>query len=191
MKTKTSSSAPLTPVVVKFPVVDRYTRPAASTAAASTFSCEVEMPTSEPSKYMAYVPLVVAPSELGVKMSRSSAPDETPGTLAEPSVDSTNFPFESSSKASTSSPDVVRPTSEPSKYTLNAPLVGVPSDVASKRMTCREWSPIVPATPGRVAPSESREKSRVVALSQPNASIRRLPRPTSEPSNARLNVVPL
>ena len=104
------------------------------------------------------MPLVVAPSELGVKMSRSSASDETPGTLAEPSVDSTIFPFESSSKASTSSPDVVRPTSEPSKYTLNAPLVVAPSDVASKRMTSE--SSIVPATPGRVAPSESREKSR-------------------------------
>src|SRR5262245_28013762 len=111
-----------------------------------------------------------------------------PGTLAEPSVESTTVPFASSSKASTSSPDVVKPTSEPSKYMLNVPVVLVPSVNASKRMTSE--SSIVPVTPGSVAPSLSSEKTSESASSQPKASSRRLASPTSEPSKATLKVVP-
>ena len=121
-----------------------------------------------------------------MKARRSSALADTPDTLTEPSVERITLPFARISKASTSSPEVVRPTSEPSKYMLNAPLVVGPSEVASKRTTSE--SSIVPATPERVAPSESSENSSESASSQPNTSIRRLASPTSEPSKAMLNV---
>ena len=49
---------------------------------------------------------------------------------------------------------------------------------------------MVPATPCSEAPSVSSEKRSESASSQPNASRRRLERPTSEPSNARLKVEP-
>ena len=69
---------------------------------------------------------------------------------------------------------------------LNVPAVVEPSELASKRTTSE--SSIVPATPGSAAPSVSSEKRSESGSSQLNASRRRLERPTSEPSNARLNV---
>src|SRR5688572_1622994 len=69
---------------------------------------------------------------------------------------------------------------------LKVPLVVGPSEDASKRTTSD--SSIVPATPGKTAPSVSSEKRSEPASSRVNASRRRLDKPTSEPSKKRLKV---
>jgi len=107
-------------------------------------------------------------------------------TLTAPLVETRICPFESNSTASTSSAFCVKPTSEPSKCIEKMPAVKSPSEVAVKR-TMSESSML--RGPGSV-PATSKERRRVVALAQEKASMRKVERPTSEPSKARLKAVP-
>ena len=93
----------------------------------------LDSPTSEPSKYSAQVPLVVAPSVVGVKASRSSSFAYAPVTETLPKVLISMRPSGVTVKASISSSLVVSPTSEPSKYHVQAPAVVLPVLVGVKR----------------------------------------------------------
>lgn len=90
--------------------------------------------TSDPSKYHAQVPLVVAPRAVGVKarMSSSARPLR-PGTVGLPVVEINMLPSNRMSSASMFSLVVSSPTSIPLKYGLNVPAVLAPNEVASKR----------------------------------------------------------
>src|ERR671931_629769 len=99
------------------PVVDGLTkRP-------SRFSAEPDRPTSLPSKYIAHAPAVLEPREVGVKAIRSSAWPEAPGTEKLPAVDTSSLPLGNTAIASTFSAVPDRPTSLPSKYMLQVPVV--------------------------------------------------------------------
>src|SRR3990170_2466446 len=93
---------------------------------------EVFSPTSEPSKYMANVPLVDEPV-VPLKTKRSSSAPEAPVPPNDPTVLIMRAPFGARPMASISSPDNVSPTSEPSKYQLKEPAVFEPSEVGVKR----------------------------------------------------------
>lgn len=88
-------------------------------------------PTSEPSKYIAQVPLVTSPNVVGVKANISSSRPLTPGTDGLAVVEISTRPSASRLTESMFSLLVSSPTSEPSRYILNVPAVMLPSEVAS------------------------------------------------------------
>src|SRR5215207_8311461 len=87
-------------------------------------------PTSEPSKYIAQLPLVVLPSEVDVKARISSSFPVTPGTDGLPVVEIKMRPSGRTLTASMFSAVVSNPTSLPSRYMLNIPAVVLPTEVA-------------------------------------------------------------
>ena len=134
-------------------------------------------PTSEPSKYNAHVPVVVAPSVVAVNTSKSSSLPETPVTPNAPSVLITSLPSGAKPIASISSAVVDKPTSEPSKYQENVPAVVEPSEVGVNRMISESSTvPKVPTAPSvstlnRIVPSGIRKKASISLVT-----------PTSDPS---------
>ena len=99
--------------------------PLAVTSSASTSSPLVSAnPTSDPSKYIVQVPLVVLPRVVGVKarISSSAAP-VTPVTVGLPVVEISTLPSGRTSSASIFSAPALKPTSTPLKYMLNVPAV--------------------------------------------------------------------
>src|ERR1044071_554635 len=146
-----------------------------------------DRPTSEPSKYIAHVPLVVLPRAVGVNASTSSSLAElTPVTTGLPVVEINRRPSESRDRESIFSFVVSsKPTSLPSKYKLNVPAVLLPNEVASKRrISC--GVAVIPLTVTLAVKdikmeSESRNE---------NPKRSGLPTPTSEPSNNTLQFVP-
>src|SRR5688572_19360362 len=161
--------------------------PFAVTSSASTSSPLVSpSPTSEPSKYIDQVPLVLLPSVVGVNASTSSSlAPVTPTTAGFPVVESSTRPSGSRLTESIFSAVVSKPTSLPSKYILKAPAVTLPSEVASKRTT--SWGATeIPFNVSAVVndrSSESASRKEKPKRSDP-------PTPTSEPSKNRLQLEP-
>src|SRR5215217_5592273 len=94
---------------------------------------ESAKPTSDPSKYMDQVPLVVFPNVVDVNANISSSLPVRPGTDESPVVEIRIRSFGSTDTESMYSVVVSKPTSLPSKYMLNVPAVVLPREVASKR----------------------------------------------------------
>src|SRR5688500_20361067 len=108
--------------------------PFAVTSSASTSSPLVSpSPTSEPSKYINQVPLVLLPSVVGVNASTSSSlAPVTPTTAGFPVVESSTRPSGSRLTESIFSADVSKPTSLPSKYMDQVPLVVLHTEAATQ-----------------------------------------------------------
>ena len=108
-----SSSLPEAPVTLNAPRVLITSLPSGAKPTASMSSASAVKPTSEPSKYHAKVPAVLAPVEVGMKrmMSESSTVPK-PLIVAAASREMRILPSDIKAKASTSP---VTPTSEPSK----------------------------------------------------------------------------
>ena len=126
------------------------------------------------------------PRLVGVNSNISSYDPEAPVPLNEPWVEISRFPLLSSWNPSMSSPLELRPTSLPSRYIENVPAVAVPRLLAVNSTTSESSivrPPMVPAVLNDINIS--------VSLITDSASISKLPRPTSEPSNSRLKSVPL
>jgi hypothetical protein len=87
-------------------------------------------PISEPSKYIAQVPLVLVPSDVGVKARTSSSFPVTPGTDGLPVVEISTRPSGSVDTASIFSDELSNPTSMPFRYMLKVPAVVGPVVVA-------------------------------------------------------------
>jgi len=157
-----------------------------STSSASTSSLlDSARPTSEPSKYIAQVPLVAAPSVVGVKANTSSSSALTPGTEAFPVVEISTRPSESKLTESRFSPFASNPTSIPFKYMLNAPAVTSPREVASNCTTSQG------AIAKPLMVMALLNAIRIVLSSTiENANRSRLPTPTSEPSKNRVQLTP-
>src|SRR6266536_1534356 len=143
-------------------------------------------PTSEPSKYIAHVPAVTSPREVGVNASTSSSlPVVRPGTEGLPVVENNKRPSDNSESESILSLLVSKPTSLPSKYMLNVPAVFAPSDVASKRRTSCGVAEI-PLTVTALLNAIRRESESSIEKAKRSEP----PTPTSEPSKNMLQVVP-
>jgi len=88
-----------------------------TTSSASTSSpLASASPTSEPSKYIAQLPLVTSPNEVGVKANTSSSLPKTPGTEGLLVVEINTRPSGSRLTESILSPEASKPTSLPSRY---------------------------------------------------------------------------
>src|SRR6266496_3010095 len=135
---------------------------------------------------MDQVPLVTSPREVGVNANTSSSlPVVRPGTEGLPVVESNSRPSGSTDTESIFSAVVSKPTSLPSKYILKVPAVLLPKDVALKRTT----SCGVTAIPLRVMALLKAIKM-VLGPSMEKAERFTAPKPTSEPSENRLQFVP-
>src|SRR3972149_1448506 len=98
--------------------------PSGAMASASTSSSEVSArPTSLPSKYIAQLPAVVAPSEAGVRAMTSSSSPLTPFAVNAPVSETSTLPSGSSSTPSTPSVLVASPTSLASGEGRRGPAV--------------------------------------------------------------------
>src|SRR5215213_7790855 len=157
------------------------------TSSASTSSPLLSAnPTSEPSKYIAHVPAVTFPREVGVNASTSSSlPLVTPVTDGLPVVENNNRPSDSRESESMLSLLVSKPTSLPSKYMLKVPPVVLPNDVASKRKTSCGVAEI-PLTVTELVNDINNESE------SSNAKAKRSlpPTPTSEPSKNKDQFLP-
>src|SRR6266498_1548244 len=157
------------------------------TSSASTSSLLLSAnSTSEPSKYIAHVPAVVSPNEVGVNASTSSSlPLVKFGTDGLPLTENIKRPSGSSESESMLSLLVSKPTSLPSKYILKVPAVFAPSDVASKRRT--SWGVAeIPLTVTALLNDIKIESESSIAKAKRSEP----PTPTSEPSKTRLQFFP-
>ena len=177
---KISAPSPAAPVTEKAPSVLRWIcpfDPLIQTPPKSSLAVSAN-PTSDPSKYIVHVPLVVDPSEVGENASRSSSPPDAPVTLNVSNRPITNLPSGAKSRVSISSPVVVSPTSEPSKYHSNVPAVLSPNEVGIKR-TISESS-TVPRLP--IESAVSGLKRMLLSGINAKASTSVALKPTSDPS---------
>ncbi len=177
---KISAPSPDAPVTEKAPNVLRWICPfelLIQTPPKSSLAVSAN-PTSDPSKYIVHVPLVVDPSEVGENASRSSSPPDAPVTLNVSNRPITNLPSGAKSRVSISSPVVVSPTSEPSKYHSNVPAVLSPNEVGIKR-TISESS-TAPRLP--IESAVSGLKRMLLSGINAKASTSVALKPTSDPS---------
>lgn len=128
---------------------------------------------------------MTSPKEVGVNARISSSAPLTPGTEELPVVEIKRRPSGKSESASILSLLVSRPTSLPSKYMLKVPAVFVPKDVPSKRTT----SCGVTEIPLTVTELLNDIKAELEAINV-KATRSVLPKPTSDPSNARRQFCP-
>jgi len=160
--------------------------PLRSASSASTSSLLASAsPTSEPSKYIAQVPLVAVPSVVGVNAKTSSSAPVTPATDELPVVESNTRPSGSKLTESIFSAVISRPTSIPFKYMPNVPAVTLPSEVASNLAISVGANVILPIV------TDLSKAIRNVSASMTEKANTSVPlTPTSEPSKSILQLEP-